>query len=162
MAKISLNSNNEFIVGEAKVLNYVMAFFFLGLFLYGLIDAIQRNFKNIDYQSYVFALALIPAVYCFRRAHSNRVYIRVNKKGIFQSGKLITDWPHFLSAFIDQKDKKGFFNIQDNFILVVEYKKDNKGHRHKIPLTNTQNKSEEEVLGAVILFWKQYRSSGRV
>jgi len=27
----------------------------------------------------------------------------------------------------------------------------------KIPLTNTQNKSEEEVLEAVMFFWKEYK-----
>jgi hypothetical protein len=161
MSKQLLTKDGQFIVGEAKVLNYVMAVFFIGLFLYGLIDAIQRNFKNIDYQSYVFAVALFPAIYCFRRAHSNRVYIRVNKKGIYHHGKLITDWPNFLSAFIDQKEKKRIIEIQDNFLLIVEYRKGNKGLRYKIPLTNTQNKAEEEVLAAVIFFWRQYRSNPR-
>jgi len=40
---------------------------------------------------------------------------------------------------VAQKEKKGFIEIRDNFQLIVEYKKDNKGFRKKIPLTNTQN-----------------------
>ena len=71
MAKIPLTKDSEFVVGEEKVLNYIMTAFFIALFLYGLIDAIRRHFINIDYQSFIFALALVPAIYCFRRAHSN-------------------------------------------------------------------------------------------
>lgn len=160
MAKNPLTKGSQFVVGEEKWLNYILAFLFLALFLYGLIDAIGRNFTNIDYQSYVFALALAPAIYCFRRAHSKRVYIRVNKTGIYLDEQLVTAWSGLLKVYITQKEKKSFFSIQDNFLLVVEYKKDTvkEAFRRKIPLTNTQNKSEEEVLEAVNFFWKEYRN----
>lgn len=162
MTKKPLTENSQFIVGEEKILNYVLGALCLALFAYGLIDAISRNFRNIDYQSYVFALAIIPAIYCFRRAHSKRAYIRVNKNGLYQDGKLVTNWPNLINAYIDQKDRNTFFSIKDNFLLVVEFKKDTKGIRHKIPLTNTQNKSEEEVLQAILFFWKLYkRNTGR-
>ncbi len=159
MAKIPLTKDSEFVVGEEKVLNYIMTAFFIALFLYGLIDAIRRHFINIDYQSFIFALALVPAIYCFRRAHSNRVYIRVNRTGIYKDEQLVTGWSNLLNAFITQKEKTGIFNIVDNFILVVEYTRDGspEGFRRKIPLTNTQNKSEEEVLEAVKFFWSVYR-----
>lgn len=159
MAKIPLTKESEFVVGEEKVLNYIMTAFFIALFLYGLIDAIRRHFINIDYQSFIFALALVPAIYCFRRAHSNRVYIRVNRTGIYKDEQLVTGWSNLLNAFITQKEKTGIFNIVDNFILVVEYTRDGspEGFRRKIPLTNTQNKSEEEVLEAVKFFWSVYR-----
>ena len=159
MRKTPLTKDSEFVVGEAKVLNYFMAAFFLALFLYGIIDAIRRHFINIDYQSYIFAIAIAPAIYRFRRAQSKRVYIRVNKTGIYQDEKLLTNWSNFLNAYIDEKEKKGFFNIKDNFLLVLECRKaDKQGIRLKIPLTNTQNKSEEEVLKAVQFFWKVYKS----
>ena len=159
MAKIPLTKDSEFVVGEEKVLNYIMTAFFIALFLYGLIDALRRHFINIDYQSFIFGLALVPAIYCFRRAHSNRVYIRVNRTGIYKDEQLVTGWSNLLNAFITQKEKTGIFNIVDNFILVVEYIKDGspEGFRRKIPLTNTQNKSEEEVLEAVQFFWSVYR-----
>lgn len=164
MGKIPLNKDSEFVVGEEKVLNYVMALLFFALFLYGLIDAIKRHFINIDYQSYFLTLALIPVVYCIRRANSKRVYIRVNKTGIYHDEQFVTGWPQLFKAFVTQKEKKGFFNILDNFILVVEYRKDGsaKGFRRQIPLTNTQNKSEEEVLEAVKFFWKEYKSDPRI
>ena len=70
MGKIPLNKDSEFMVGEEKVLNYILAALFFALFLYGLFDAARRHFRAIDYQSFIFALALAPAIYCFRRAHS--------------------------------------------------------------------------------------------
>jgi hypothetical protein len=162
MGKIPLTKDSEFVVGEEKVLNYILAALFFALFLYGVIDAL-RHFKNIDYQSYVFALALAPAIYCFRRAHNKRIYIRVNKTGIYQDEQLITDWSNLLKVFVTQKEKKGIYDISDNFILVVEYRKDGlpQGFRSKLPLTNTQNKSDEEVLEAVKFFWKEYKSDAR-
>lgn len=157
MAKKILTKEGQFVVGEERVLNYILAALCFALFLYGVVDAVNRNFRKIDYQSFVFALALIPACLFFRKARSNRIYIRINKTGIYHDEKLVTAWANFINAYIDQKEKKSFFSIQDNFILVVEYKKDGKGFRHKIPLTNTQNKSEEDVLQAVIFFGNQYR-----
>ncbi len=164
MRKIPLTKDSEFVVGEEKILNYILASLCLALFLYGLIDAAKRHFTNIDYQSFVLALALAPAILFVRKARSSRVYIRVNKTGIYQDEQLVTGWANLLKAYIDQKEKKGLFNIKDNFLLVVEYRKnDNKeGTRRKIPLTNTQNKSEEEVLEAVMFFWKEYKYDARM
>lgn len=157
MGKKPLSKDSEFVVGEEKILNYILATLCFALFLYGVIDAIIRHFRNIDYQSFVFALALAPAYFFFKKARSNRVYIRVNKKGIFSEGQLVTGWSGLLKASITQEEKKNFFSIQDNFILLVEYRKDGQGFRKKIPLTNTQNKSEEEVLEAVNFFWNEYK-----
>lgn len=160
MGKIQLSKDSQFVVGEEKALNYILSFLCFSLFMYGVIDAIKRHFINVDYQSFVFALALAPAYLFFRKARSKRVFIRINKSGIYQEGKLITSWPYLLKAYIDQKEKKTFFNIQDNFLLVLEFRKKDVAKqvfRSKIPLTNTQNKSEEEVLNAVMFFWKEYR-----
>lgn len=159
MGKIPLSKDSEFVVGEDKILNYILAVLFFALFLYGFIDAGWRHFKNIDYQSYFFVLALLPAIYCFRRGQSKRLYIRVNKKGIYKEGQLITGWSNLLKVYIAQEEKKAFFSIQDNFILVVEYRKEGfkQAFRRKIPLTNTQNKSEEEVLEVVNFFWNEYK-----
>ena len=159
MGKIPLNKDSQFVVGEEKVLNYILALLCFALFLYGIIDAARRHFINIDYQSFVFALAIAPAIYFFRRALGSRVYIRVNKKGIYHHERLVTGWPGLIKAFIAQNDKASIISIQDNFLLIVEYRKDNlrQVFRRKIPLTNTQNKSEEDVLEAVLFFWKQYR-----
>lgn len=155
MGKTPLTKDSQFTVGEERIINYVMAIFFFLLFAYGLFDAIRRHFIHIDYQSIIFAVAILPAIYCIRRAKSPRVYIRVNKTGIYQDEKLVTKWADLLNAFVTQKEKKRIIEIQDNFLLVVEYRdsKDPKvGRRKKIPLTNTQNKSDEDIMEAIHFF----------
>lgn len=159
MAKTALHKDGQFTVGEEKALNYVMAFLFFALFMYGLVDAVLRKFVNIDYQSLVFALALLPAIMFFKKAKSKRIFIRINKKGIYRDEKLLTDWAHFIKAYLAQEQK--VVSIKDNFVLMVEYRKRgiSGSFRKSIPLTNTQNKSEEDVLAAVNFFYKEYRKT---
>jgi hypothetical protein len=116
---------------------------------------IISHFRN-DYADYLYLLAVLPAIFFIKKGNSKRVYIRINKKGIYQDEKLVTTWKNFHNAYITQKKAK-FISIKDNFILVVEYLNEGstKGSRRKIPLTNSQNKSEEDVLAAVKFFWKQ-------
>jgi hypothetical protein len=159
MEKKQLHEDSEFIVSDDKWLVYIMAFLFFGIFVYGFADATIKGFKNLSYLSYIFFLLLVPAFLFFRKGRANRIYIRINKSGIYQNEKLVTGWPGFLNAFVTQKEK--VLSIQDNFILVVEYVQSDKqkGLRRKIPLTNTQNKSEEEVMKAIIYFRTVYKRS---
>jgi hypothetical protein len=158
MPNTPLTKNSEFIVGEDKVLDYIVGSLFFALFLYGLIDAILHRFTNFNFLTIVFVIALAPAIILFARAKNKRIYIRINKTGIYKDEQLLTRWQNLLNAYIDQKEI--VLSIQDNFILVLEYMKDGyeQGFRRTIPLTNTQNKSEEEVLEAVKFFWKEYRN----
>jgi len=157
MPKTPLTGDSEFVVTEDKVLDYILGFLFFALFLYGSIDAIRKHFTNIQYLNYLFIISLGPALYYFTKGRSGRVYIRVNKIGIYQDEKLVTGWNNFLNAYITEKAK--VLSIKDNFLLIVEYTKDGseKGFRRKIRLTNTQNKSEEEVHAAINFFWKLHQ-----
>jgi len=160
MGKTPLTRDSEFTVGEDKVLVNILAALFFGLFLYGAIDALLQHFTNLNYLNGLFAIALLPAILFFRKGRNKKIYIRINKTGIYQDEELVTGWAHFLNAYISQKETK-YISIQDNFILVLEYLKEGqqKGFRRKIPLTNTQNKSEEDVLAAVKFFWKEHSRS---
>lgn len=155
----TFDKDGEFVVGEEKVLLYVLALLFFALFVYGIVDAIRRHFVNIDYQSYVFALAIIPAVMSIRRARMKRAFLRINKTGIYDGQQLAAAWGEILKVYLGQKEKTGIINIQDNFQLIIEYKRNGKGFRKRIALGNTQNKSEEEVLEAVNFYWMQYKAS---
>jgi len=155
MGKTELTRDGEFIVGEDKVLDIILAFLFFAIFVYGLVDAVKHHFSQLKYLDYVFFVALLPAIRFLLKARAKRIYIRINITGIYQDEKLVTAWPNFLKAYISQSDK--VLTIQDNFLLVVEYMKDGhkQGFRRKIPLTNTQNKSEEEVMQAVKFFLRE-------
>jgi len=159
MAKKPLTIDSDFIVGEEKILNFILAALFAGFFVYGLINAIEMQKTRGIYNGYVCILFLVAAVYFLLKGLSKRIYIRINKTGIYHHGKLVTQWNNFLHAKIDQKKK--LFTISDNFILVVEYLKagEDKGFRRHLPLTNTQNKSEEDVLEAVRFFNNAYINS---
>ena len=156
-----LTPDGQFIVGEYKLMHYFMALFFLALFGVGLYDAIARNFRDIDYQSYVFALAIIPAVMILIKVRKGTIYIRINSKGIYENERLVTQWPGLLNVTLTQEEKKGIYDLGDKFILLLQYTKsgETKPLIRKIRLTNTQNKSEEEVLAAVKWFWGIYRKS---
>lgn len=160
MAKTVLTKDSQFIVGEDKVLDVIMTILFFGLFLYGLVDAILKHFAKLNYLNFLFLLALYPAILYFIKGRAKRIYIRINKSGIYQDEVLITNWGNFLKAYIHQKDIV-FPVIKDSFTLVVEYMKDgqSQGFRRRIPLTNTQNKSEEEIMAAVKFFFKENERS---
>ena len=158
MTKNQLTKDGQFVVGENKGLVYVLAFLCLALFTYGFIEAILNRFSNLNASSFVFLIAFIASILFYRKGNSKRVYIRINSKGIYQDERLVTTWSNFHNAYINQKEK--VITIQDNFQLVVEFLKEGtaQGIRRNIPLTNTQNKSEEEVLEAVKFFWAAYKS----
>lgn len=160
MSQEPLTLGSQFTVKENKVMAIVLGILFLALFSYGLVDAVLRRFKDIDYQSYIFALAVIPALMCFRRARNNKVYIRINKKGIYHHERLVTGWEGFIKAWLTQ-DKPSILVLdnRDNFIMMVEYKTPGtkQGFRRKIALANNQDKAEEEVLEAVRYFSNLYK-----
>ena len=81
-------------VEENKVLDYILASLFFALFLYGLIDAILQHFSKLTYLSFIYSVALLPAILFFKKGRSNKVYIRINKTGIYQDEQLVTDWPN--------------------------------------------------------------------
>lgn len=156
-----LTPDGQFLVGEYKLMHYFMVLFFLALFSYGVYDAWSRNFTDIDYQSYVFALAIIPAIFILIKVGKGTIYIRINAKGIYQQERLVTTWANLRNVSLTQREKKYMFEQGDNFVLLLDYQPPGapKPIRRSIPLTNTQNKSEEEVLAAVKWFWASFRRS---
>lgn len=155
MAKKTLTRDSQFTVAEEKILVFILAAIFTGLFLFLLIYGVtQNNTTNI----LLSFLLLGPAFFFFKKGKSNRIYIRVNIKGIYMDERLLTSWDNFLKAYLSQKET--VLSLQDNFQLVVEYRKKDEpttGMRKRIALTNTQNKSEEDVLAAIQFFWKEYQ-----
>jgi hypothetical protein len=154
MAKKSLTRDSQFTVGEEKVLVYILAAVFTGLFLFVMINGLVKKQTT---SALLSVLLLGPAFFFFRKGRSNRIYIRVNLKGIYLDERLLTNWENFIKAYLTQKET--VLTIQDNFMLVVEYRKKDDpktGIRKKIMLTNTQNQSEEDVLAAIKFFWKEH------
>jgi hypothetical protein len=150
-----LTKDADFKVGEAVFLDLGIGFFFFFLFFYAIlndhVDSYSISQKNVFSKS--LYITLIPAVIFTLKGFLNRISIRINKSGIYYYSKLVTNWNNFISAEIVQEEIVG--STQDNFVLLIEYSKDDeKGYfQRKIALTNTQNKSEEEVLAAISFFF---------
>ena len=102
------------------------------------------------------AITIIPAVIFFKKAFINDSVIKIDKTGFYYKNKFITDWKHFKGATLKQKEVPG--SIKDNFIVLLEYyKQDLSGYFIKeISLTNTQNKSEEEIMDAIKYFSEKF------
>jgi hypothetical protein len=119
-----------------------------------LVDGIINHFKNWQTFIFISVLTLGSLIIFFIKARSKRIYIRINRKGIFIDEVFLTDWPNFLNAYIHQPPPR-LVRIRDNFELVIEHTKNDsdKGFRKRVKLTNTQNKSEEDIIAAIKYFW---------
>ena len=103
----------------------------------------------------VIALFGLASLYASRR---NRVVISVNKEGLFYDDSLVTSWDYFISArFVDEMPQlsKSSLGISDQFFIVVRYRKkdDHRSFERRIALTNTQDKSEEEIMAAIRFYY---------
>lgn len=86
--------------------------------------------------------------------------MKINRDGFFYYGRLLTNWTNFVSAeFIDELpvQSSSSAGLSDQFFLYIKYFKDDRPgcFALKIPLTNTQDKSEEEVLAAVRFYYRK-------
>lgn len=147
----------QFIVKTEKGLMYVLSALCFLVFCGGIFFLTQKKFKP-EVSDLFYVLFLLASIKLFLSARNNNVIIRINKDGIFYYEKKITDWEHFLKAYIKEKENKKAYSISDQFQLTIEFTKEDprKGFRKKIPLTNTQNQSEEDVLTAIKYFWHLY------
>ncbi len=149
------HEGQQFTVREEKVLNYVMAVLYFAVAGVGIGMMIYN--KALGGEAALLAF-MLPSFLHLKKATSPQVYIRINKTGIYHMENLVTDWQHLLNAFISEGVRKRIYDTTDKFQLVVEFTKEDptKGFRKKIPLHNTQNQSEEDILTAVKYFWHLY------
>ena len=147
MQKFHPNSN--FVVKENGGVFLVLGILFTAMFIYSFI---YFNKPEEDLKFELTYLILVPAIYFIRKAFTKKkVIILINKNGIYYFNKQITDWFNFVKAHVTQEEK--LMAISDNFILLVEHRNGQaKIVEDKIPLTNTQDKSEEEIIAAIKYF----------
>ena len=151
----TLNANEDFLVKESMAVNYVAGIFLLAVFVI--------SFAVGDYGWGPFlsatAILLIPAAFYLARAGRNAIIIRINKTGFFYAGTLVTNWKNYVDAVISQDEIVG--SIQDNFALLIRYYGDEELiYTMKIPLSNTQDKAEEEIIEAIAFYYEASNLSG--
>jgi len=103
----------------------------------------------------LFAAALIVIA----KGIKNKTVMVINKSGFYYYGELITDWKNFIEAeFIDDVPLPGMYSTgtTDRFYLLVKYYKEGQPgyYGRKIRFTDTQDKSEEEIIAAIKFYYK--------
>ena len=151
-----LHPHSDFVVKENRGLYLVLGLICLAIFVFSLTDRVDYDYNGKNFKFKFLYLVAVPAFFFFAKAlKAGTVIIRINKDGIFYFGEHITTWQFFIDAKVTQADK--LWTIQDNFILLVNYTDENgKKYRSKIPLTNNQDKSEEEIIAAIRYFRMKY------
>ena len=154
--KIELDEDGSFTVKEFTALNVVAPAIFYIMFLYGLFNTTLVSDEQSDLYDKMLWFALAPAIFFTLKAKSKRVYIRINSEGIYINDYFLSDWAHFVSAEYTQGQEVG--DLKDKFILIINYYREYEGYYVKeVPLTNTQNKAEEEVIAAINHFYTLYK-----
>lgn len=140
--------HKAFVVREMVWLNFLVAFIFLMLLLL----LVVRSNGDIRFLKWEIGL-LLPVIMFLSRGIKNQASITISRKGIFHYGKMVTTWENFARAYVTDEMRTGSY--QDNFILNVEHYHDNGDlYKRRIKLTNTQNKSEEEIVEVIYRFYK--------
>ena len=147
------NANETFIVKESKAMNFTIGLCMIGFAVltldYSLVIAIPTG---------IFGIASIV------RSGRNFVVIKIDRTGFYYYGKLVTTWKNFASAkFIDDVPvpTENSSGVSDRFFLAIRYYKDGNPNcfERKVAFTNTQDKSEEEILAAIKFYYKKSLSN---
>ncbi|RYZ19567.1 MAG: hypothetical protein EOO16_19565 [Chitinophagaceae bacterium] len=144
MARQPLSEDGTFLVGEEVGLTLVAGGILCCLSIAGLISYINSRSMAELYMTLAMGLFAVPFL---KKGIQNRTSIRVDRQGFFYYGKKLFEWNAFHRAQVVQDEVFG--SLQDHFYLVLEFEKPEGLVRRRIRLTNTQNKSEEEIIAAI-------------
>jgi hypothetical protein len=138
----------DFVVKESKRMRLIIGSFFVLFSLFML--------KDFLWMGIIVGSIGIGALIVSMR---NETIMTINKDGFFYYDRLLTAWSNFVSAeFLDELpvQASGSAGLSDQFYLYVKYYKADKPgcFALKIPLTNTQDKSEEEILAAIRFYYR--------
>lgn len=139
--------NDSFVVKESSIVSFIIAGIFFALFLSGVI------MSGTDLDISLILLSLVPAILFTVNGIQRNKPLVIDCNGIYHYNELITDWHNFVQAYLDQTDVLASY--QDNFVLILRYHKEGYegSFKRTIPLTNTQDQSEEAILEAIRRFY---------
>lgn len=141
----------ELIVTESITLLILVAIFFFTIFWYFITYNLDGNII-----AYVLWFACMPLFLMVFWKRSKKAIISINQQGIFSHGRLVTDWYHFHSVEIKQLPLR-IGQINDNVVMIIHFLNTERNtlFEIKLKLSNTLNKSEEQMLRAIEFFKKK-------
>jgi hypothetical protein len=159
MAGQNLDADSDFLVKEAKTSNYIFGFLLIIIFM---VTAMTSKPSIVTYLS-VTTLFLLPGAMFIYKAERNKTIMKINMSGFYYHERLETDWEHFHSAHVSHNEEI-VGSISDNFMLMLQYYSPENGrlYRTRIPLTNSQDKAEEEIIAAIDFYYNASRTNDTV
>ncbi len=146
------NADTNFVVKESKTMHLVIGLVLLVL-------------SAISITSSIF-FGVITGVFgtiSLIRSGKDITVMKIDTNGFYYYGSLVTSWSNFVSArFVDEVPlpTRTTTGVSDKFYLVIRYyKNDHRCYERKIPFTNTQDKSEEEIMAAINFYYKHRQIS---
>ena len=157
-----LNKDSNFIVKDSVVLDMLIAVFYFAI----VISAIVYDFHGASFGK-ALLFGLLPGLLFIFKAVNNNPAITINKDGIYYFKDLVTGWPDFYKATVIQLPLNATRydpGISERIILRLEYSKNQTDdlYKQELPLTNTQNKSEEEIIAAIEFFHELYKKENNL
>lgn len=148
MGKKQLSAEEDFIVGESKGMKIFLGIACLVVFALSFFAGGEASTDKLSLP----VLFLIPAVYFLLSLRKNDPIIRINRTGFYYHKELITRWSEFKSANVVEEPRLA--SISDNFVLILEFYVPGKAglSTKKIPMKNTHDKAEEEIIAAIKFF----------
>ena len=147
----TLSKTGDFVVRQSATVNRVVAIAFL------LVFAVSALISELGWKELVggFSILVLPAFYFLRQSRQQTELLKINRQGFFQSGKLVADWSQFDKAWLDQQSKT-LMSLQDNFVIRFRYYSPDgsKLITRTIPMSNTQDKADEEILRAIRFYYE--------
>ena len=149
-----LTENTNFDVKESIWLDYFISGVFFILFILALFMDSPADSSYTPYYYKSMYIAIVPAILFAMRGKNKSVVIRINKNGIYYYGKFVTSWENYIDGNIEQDPDRKVTSISDDNVLLISYYKDGEDgcFVRKIPLTNTQDRAEEEIAEAMKFF----------
>ena len=147
--------DKDFQVKDSKWMNYLISAILLTLAIVALIMG------DMEWTNFIFAAVLLLAgVFFIIKAQKNKVSIVINRSGFYHHGKLIFQWNQYIDAKLTQDEKLASF--QDNFIILIRHYSTDKKliYTSKIPMSNTQDKADEEILAAIDFYNRNRSQAG--
>jgi hypothetical protein len=147
------NPEEDFIVKESTGMNILISFFFLLI-----------AFFSASMYWWLCGFFLIPGVLLLIKAYKNDIIMIVNKNGFYYYGNLITNWSNFIDVeFIDEVPlpDQNSSGVSDKFSMLIKFYKDGQPGLYftqQFPFTNTQDKSEEEIIAAIKFYHQYYKT----
>lgn len=141
-------------VCESKGINLIFGIFFMAIvigiyFTISLESAEFKRFFNVLY----LLFGSVSVGFFIKAFRKNRI-ILINENGIIYKRKEICNWNNFRNAFIGQEyPHTDMVNagLDDRTYIIVEYydHEHSTNFTYRMRMSNTQNKSEEQIINAI-------------